>query len=128
MKIFKNISATKRALEQLQRHSGFSSTALDFHGNTIVYLQWILLSRRVNNVGRWECYAGPHFSVGDILVSDIEKIREPYLFSVDGKYVCMTISRDLGFSEKTSYKLDFVGQFFLYRAELDEPEFAYPPQ
>lgn len=48
MRIYENISLTERAAIELNKYAGFSLTNLESGDGTIVFLQWIILSRRLH--------------------------------------------------------------------------------
>jgi hypothetical protein len=118
VQLYENISLTKRAVVELNKYAGFSLASLDCYEKEIVFLSWIILSRRQHR-GEWKYYRGPHYKVREIPVRKISKIKDTYLFRVDGKYLCMKISLDLKFSEDVHYKLDFIDEFYLFPAEMD---------
>jgi hypothetical protein len=117
VRLYENISLTKRATVELNKYAGFSLTNLADGEKSIVLLQWIVLSRR--GVGEEIYYRGPHFKVREIPVGKLNEIKNICLFRVEDKYICLIISLDLGFSEDVHYKLDFVDEFYLYPAEMD---------
>jgi hypothetical protein len=105
-------------MTELSKYTGFSLTSLDNGEKAIVNLVWIILSRRIHGDGKIS-YRGPHFKIREIPVRKLDEIKNIYLFRVDGKYLCLNISLDLKFSEDVHYKLDFVDEFYLYPAEMD---------
>lgn len=120
MRIYENISLTERAAIELNKYAGFSLTNLESGDGTIVFLQWIILSRRLHKGTERIYYSGPHFKIREIQVGKISEFRNIRLFRVNGKYLCMITSLDLQFSEDVHYNLDFVDEFYLYPSEMDD--------
>jgi len=119
-KIYDNVSLSERARQNLQQDQRFHAADLSKPETKLVFLGWMLFERRLNEVKKFEIVRGPHFVKGYILLSDVGRAKYAKIFRVGEGTVCITISRDIGFSKDKKYILEYNKEFYFYPAELDD--------
>ena len=124
--IYNNMSLTGRAQKRLITFPYFSRSD---SGSTkyLAFLWWLLGSCVPGKDGKWVCSKGPHFTLSTIDLDEIEQHPRTYAFSIEGHILCVQFSKDWDFDPATLYRLDYVDEFVLYLAALDEGDAASVP-
>lgn len=118
MKLLSNLTATENAKLQLNGYEEFCSRDLVMSANTIVFLQWVLYDGGVTKDGDVVIERGPHYACGLTTVDQTIIMPNIYVFDLEGRILCASLSKDLEFSEHEMYILDYNKEFIIYPAKF----------
>ena len=117
--IHENVLLTGRARAKLSQDRFFCHVGKYTRETWIPILRWVFFDRKPNAENKFETTRGPHFVQGLVQVGNFGITPTGKLFRVDGGLIYMTISRDIRFSARSEYVLDFHQEYYFYWAEVE---------